>query len=80
MNLLSSILLINLIRNQVTAISFIWQFDVDKEAGDRQIYHRYCIERAAAHAAHVFTTVSDVTGLEAHHLLKRKPGNNKHNN
>lgn len=48
-------------------------FDVDKEAGDRQIYHRYCIERAAAHSAHVFTTVSDVTGLEAEHLLKRKP-------
>ncbi|XP_063721607.1 glycogen [starch] synthase-like [Symsagittifera roscoffensis] len=48
-------------------------FDVDREAGDRQIYHRYCIERAAAHAAHAFTTVSDVTGLEAQHLLKRSP-------
>lgn len=22
-------------------------YDVDKEAGDRQIYHRYCIERAS---------------------------------
>jgi len=48
-------------------------FDVDREAGDRQIYHRYCIERSAAHSAHVFTTVSDVTGLEAQHLLKRSP-------
>lgn len=46
---------------------------MDKEAGDRQIYHRYCIERAAAHSAHTFTTVSDITGLEAEHLLKRKP-------
>ncbi|EGD82861.1 glycogen synthase isoform 1 [Salpingoeca rosetta] len=49
------------------------KFDVDKEAGDRQIYHRYCIERASAHGAHVFTTVSEITALEAEHLLKRKP-------
>lgn len=50
------------------------QFNVDKEAGDRQIYHRYCLERAAAHCAHVFTTVSQITAIEAEHLLKRKPG------
>ncbi|CAG2179198.1 unnamed protein product, partial [Oppiella nova] len=42
------------------------------EAGERQIYHRYCLERAAVHSAHVFTTVSDITALEAEHLLKRK--------
>lgn len=48
-------------------------FNVDEEAGKRQIYHRYCMERAAAHMAHTFTTVSDITGLEAEHLLKRKP-------
>ena len=34
---------------------------------------RYCIERASAHLAHVFTTVSDITGKEAEHLIKRKP-------
>ena len=49
-------------------------FDVDKEAGDRGIYHRYCIERAAAHCSHVFTTVSHITAYESEHLLKRKPG------
>ncbi|XP_069867663.1 glycogen [starch] synthase, liver [Dipodomys merriami] len=49
------------------------QFDVDKEAGERQIYHRYCIERASVHCAHVFTTVSDITATEAEHILKRKP-------
>ncbi|EFA05468.1 Glycogen [starch] synthase-like Protein [Tribolium castaneum] len=49
------------------------KFVVDEEAGKRQIYHRYCIERAATHLAHVFTTVSDITGFEAEHLLKRKP-------
>lgn len=47
--------------------------DCDAEAGRRQIYHRYCIERAAAHCAHVFTTVSEITGVEAQHLVKRKP-------
>lgn len=50
------------------------QFSLDKEAGDRQIYHRYCMERAAVHTAHVFTTVSEITGMEAENLLKRKPG------
>ncbi|KAL0280825.1 UNVERIFIED_CONTAM: hypothetical protein PYX00_002005 [Menopon gallinae] len=49
------------------------KFNVDAEAGRRQIYHRYCIERAATHLSHVFTTVSEITGLEAEHLLKRKP-------
>lgn len=31
------------------------------------------MERAAAHAAHVFTTVSQITAVEAEFLLKRKP-------
>jgi glycogen(starch) synthase len=48
-------------------------FNIDEEAGKRQIYHRYCMERAATHLAHTFTTVSEITGLEAEHLLKRKP-------
>lgn len=48
-------------------------FDVDAEAGKRGIYHRYCIERAAAHACDVFTTVSHITAYESEHLLKRKP-------
>lgn len=48
-------------------------FDVDAEAGKRGIYHRYCIERAAAHSADVFTTVSHITAFESENLLKRKP-------
>ncbi|XP_032645653.1 glycogen [starch] synthase, liver isoform X2 [Chelonoidis abingdonii] len=48
------------------------QFDIDKEAGERQIYHRYCMERASVHCAHVFTTVSQITAIEAEHMLKRK--------
>ncbi|XP_015906925.2 glycogen [starch] synthase [Parasteatoda tepidariorum] len=49
------------------------KFNLDKEAGDRSIYHRYCMERAAAHSSHVFTTVSEITSIESEHLLKRKP-------
>jgi len=48
-------------------------FDCDAEAGKRGIYHRYCVERASAHLAHVFTTVSEITGQECTHLVKRKP-------
>ncbi|RCH92681.1 glycogen synthase isoform 1, partial [Rhizopus stolonifer] len=48
-------------------------FDVDQEAGKRGIYHRYCIERGAAHCSDVFTTVSHITAYESEHLLKRKP-------
>ncbi|XP_022660462.1 glycogen [starch] synthase-like [Varroa jacobsoni] len=48
------------------------KFDLDREAGNRGIYHRYCMERAATHAAHIFTTVSEVTAMEAQHLLNRK--------
>ena len=44
----------------------------DIESGKRNIYHRYCLERAAAHSAHVFTTVSEITAYEAEHLLKRR--------
>ncbi|XP_075932252.1 glycogen [starch] synthase, liver isoform X2 [Anarhichas minor] len=49
------------------------KFDIDKEAGERQIYHRYCLERAAVHCAHVFTTVSQITAVEASHMLHRTP-------
>lgn len=48
-------------------------FNCDDEAGKRGIYHRYCIERAGAHLAHLFTTVSEITGVEATHLVGRKP-------
>ena len=32
------------------------------------------MERAAAHCAHIFTTVSQITSYEAEFLLKKKPG------
>jgi len=49
------------------------KFNIDGEAGKRGIYHRYCMERAATHLCHIFTTVSEITGKEAMHLLKRSP-------
>lgn len=49
------------------------KFNIDEEAGRRGIYHRYCMERCAVHLTHTFTTVSEITGVEAENLLKRKP-------
>uniref|UniRef100_A0A672N1J7 Glycogen [starch] synthase n=1 Tax=Sinocyclocheilus grahami TaxID=75366 RepID=A0A672N1J7_SINGR len=49
------------------------KFNIDREAGQRQIYHRYCLERAAVRCAHVFTTVSQITAVEANHMLQRQP-------
>uniref|UniRef100_A0A8R1U321 Glycogen [starch] synthase n=1 Tax=Onchocerca volvulus TaxID=6282 RepID=A0A8R1U321_ONCVO len=49
------------------------RFNLDEEAGKRKIYHQYCMERAACHMAHVFTTVSEITGVEAEHLIHQKP-------
>lgn len=45
----------------------------DHAAGHYNIYARYCIERGATSCADVFTTVSDITGLEAEKLLCRRP-------
>jgi glycogen(starch) synthase len=47
--------------------------DPDAEAGRFGIHPRFAIERAAAHAATVFTTVSRVTAVEAEKLLGRAP-------
>lgn len=47
--------------------------DPYRAAGDRGIYNRFAIERAAAHGADCFTTVSDITAVEAEHLLGRRP-------
>jgi glycogen(starch) synthase len=56
-----------------------WFYDhvpfVDWEGDARRfnIESQVRIERAAAHGAHVFSTVSDITGYECEHLLGRKP-------
>jgi glycogen synthase len=47
--------------------------DPDAEAARYNIFPRFAIERAAAHACTVFTTVSQVTAAEAEKLLGRPP-------
>ena len=46
-------------------------YDADREADRYAIGPRHRIEKAAAHSANVFTTVSEITGREARHLLGR---------
>ena len=46
--------------------------DAEREAQHYNIYPRHQIEKAAAHASTVFTTVSEVTAYEAERLLGRK--------
>ena len=52
--------------------NYLQHYNVDVEAGKRKIYHRYCLERAAAQLAHVFTTVSDITAEEAQFFFYKK--------
>ncbi len=48
-------------------------FDGDTQAAKYQILPRHLIEKASAHACTVFTTVSNVTAVEADRLLGRNP-------
>lgn len=48
-------------------------YDWLQEARNYNIESQVCIERAAAHGAHVFTTVSEVTARECSRLLGRDP-------
>ncbi|MGD8608857.1 MAG: glycosyltransferase [Myxococcales bacterium] len=47
--------------------------DADAEAQRFNVSTQHQYEKAAAHGAHVFTTVSDVTAQECTHLLGRTP-------
>lgn len=47
-------------------------FDADREAAKYQILPKHLIEKAATHASTVFTTVSEVTAVEAEKLLGRR--------
>lgn len=48
-------------------------YDPEAEAQRYNVVAQHRIESAAAHGAHVFTTVSDVTALECDHLIGRHP-------
>jgi len=56
--------------NLYSDLNKINPFDKAKEFG---IIDKYTVERASAKNANVFTTVSEITGVEATHILGRKP-------
>ena len=49
------------------------EINAEAVAHEHGFAHRFNIERAAAHSADVFTTVSGITALEAEHFLGRAP-------
>jgi glycogen synthase len=51
----------------------IKEIDPDLKARDFGIVAKFSAEKAVATEADVFTTVSDITALEAEHFLKRRP-------
>jgi glycogen(starch) synthase len=59
--------------NDPNFYSNLSSYDADAMARHYTIWPKYALERAAAHSAHIFTTVSEVTARESEHLLGRKP-------
>lgn len=52
----------------------IWdKINPDEEARNRNVTAKYQLEKQSALNANVFTTVSEITGMEAEHLLGKKP-------
>jgi glycogen(starch) synthase len=47
--------------------------DPEKEAYEHHVESKHQIEKEAAKNAEIFTTVSEITGMEATYILKRKP-------
>lgn len=48
-------------------------YNGDQMAGELNMQSKHSLEKAAAHAAHAFTTVSEVTARECNQLLERRP-------
>ncbi|MEM4245199.1 MAG: glycogen/starch synthase [Candidatus Nanoarchaeia archaeon] len=49
------------------------QIDVDKEVYNYNVQAKHQLEKAACQNATIFTTVSEITSIEAEHVLGRKP-------
>ncbi|MFH1510281.1 MAG: glycosyltransferase, partial [Candidatus Woesearchaeota archaeon] len=47
--------------------------EADKAAYTHKVAAKHFTEKACANTANVFTTVSEITGMEAEHFFKRKP-------
>ncbi|MCG3138109.1 MAG: hypothetical protein HJJLKODD_01969 [Phycisphaerae bacterium] len=57
----------------VNLYEHIGSINPEAVAYEHNFAHRYFIERAAAHGADIFTTVSEITALEAERFLGRRP-------
>ena len=53
--------------------SMIDKMNPEEEAHRYNVYDKFQTERASAHTTDVFTTVSEITGMEAEKILGRKP-------
>ncbi|NQU78473.1 glycosyltransferase [Candidatus Woesearchaeota archaeon] len=49
------------------------KMDFDKESYSQNVYSKHQMEKASAHNADVFSTVSEITGIEATHILGKSP-------
>jgi len=58
--------------NNLPLYSLLGKIDPNKEAYQHNVCAKHQIEKAAAGQSHIFTTVSEITGMEAEHLLGRK--------
>ena len=59
--------------SNVELYKYIKKFDPVKEAYNYGIESKFLLEKQAAQKADVFTTVSEITGIETQYLLGRKP-------
>jgi len=63
----------SLASNNVNFYSNLEAIDPDRDARTYSVQHKHQMEKAAAQNADIFTTVSQITAIEAEHFLSRKP-------
>jgi glycogen(starch) synthase len=64
---------VDLYHTQEEGKNLLDTMDFDKEAYTREVPAKHQLEKACANAADVFATVSEITGIEAEHILQKKP-------
>ncbi|RLI93200.1 MAG: hypothetical protein DRO94_02810 [Candidatus Altiarchaeales archaeon] len=59
--------------NNVDIYSIMEKIDPEEEAYKWGVHSKHQVERVSAHVADVFTTVSEITAIEARNFLKKNP-------
>ncbi|MBN2013698.1 MAG: hypothetical protein JW778_00815 [Candidatus Altiarchaeota archaeon] len=59
--------------NNVDLYNLLGKIDPEEEAYNWNMAAKHQVERVSAHVCDVFTTVSEITAIEAEHFLKKKP-------